>query len=63
MSFNFQDGIFSKKIILISMILLIVFNFIKSHENTEEEINETINKKTITCGSTLRIMNIMTKFK
>lgn len=74
MSFIYQDGNFSKSffnlsiakrktIIFTSIIYIILLKNINSHEHNEEEIIETVNKKTITCGSTLRISNIMTKFK
>jgi len=69
----FKDGKFSlsgnkscfnhKILYSIVMILIIIINYINCHENNEEEIIETINQKTITCGSTLRISNVMTKFK
>jgi dolichyl-phosphate-mannose--protein O-mannosyl transferase len=40
--------------------LILITKQIKSL--TQEEITETINSKTITCGSTLRIQNIITKY-
>jgi hypothetical protein len=43
------------------LILLLISNFCKSHLN-EEEISKTVDEKIITCGSVLRIQNIMTKF-
>ncbi len=63
MSSNFT--IYNKKfsfyliIVIVSLSMLNVF----AHEYNEEEINESVNKKYITCGSSLRITNIMTKFK
>lgn len=56
---------FSRKNILLACIILIALfiSFINSHENNEEEITETVNQTLITCGSSLRISNIMTKFK
>jgi len=74
MSFIYQDGNFSKlninlsiakrKIILIgSIFYIILLTNVYSHENNEEEIIKLINEKTITYGSTLRISNVMTKFK
>jgi len=34
-----------------------------THEMTEEEINKNVDDKIITCGSAVRIQNVMTKFK
>ena len=69
MSFNFSDRKFSilanfnkKTLFLISIVILISLNNVKSHDS-EEEIVETVNRRFITCGSSLRISNIMTKFK
>ena len=70
----FQDGKFSKlslnlstskrnTILFASIFYIVLFINVNAHEHNEEEIIETINKKTITCGSTLRLSNIMTKFK
>lgn len=43
-------------------ILLLISKFCKGHLN-EEEISKTVDEKIITCGSALRIQNIMTKFQ
>ncbi len=74
MSVIYRDGNFSKisfnfsfakrkTILFASVFFMILLTNVNSHEHNEEEITETINKKTITCGSTLRILNVMTKFK
>ena len=54
---------FKKKTFLLIFILITIFNLTNSHDNSDEEINQKINNKIITCGSSLRITNIMTKFK
>jgi hypothetical protein len=43
-------------------ILLLISNFCLCHLS-EEEITKTVDEKIITCGSVLRIQNIMTKFQ
>lgn len=49
----------SKQIVL--FVILISCIFINSHMSAEE-INQAVDSKAITCGSILRIQNIMTKF-
>jgi hypothetical protein len=44
-------------------ILLCLFANILAHGMTEDEINKTVDDKIITCGSALRLQNVMTKFK
>ncbi len=44
------------------VILLLFVNFCYCH-TSEEEIAKTVDEKKITCGSILRIQNIMTKFQ
>lgn len=34
-----------------------------SHSISEEDIAQTIEEKLITCGSAIRVQNVMTKFK
>jgi len=46
----------------IPILILFLLPFILSH-TSEEEIAQTIDEKIITCGSVLRIQNIMTKFQ
>lgn len=46
----------------IPLLFLIFIPFILTH-TSEEEIAQTIDEKIITCGSVLRIQNIMTKFQ
>ena len=48
--------------ILKYFILPIIFLLNQTKQISQEEITETINSKTITCGSTLRIQNIITKY-
>ncbi len=43
-------------------ILLTILIAINTHNISEEEITSTIDSKVITCGSILRIQNVMTKF-
>lgn len=42
---------------------LMLSNLTTTHEINEEEIAQAVNEKVITCGSALRIQNVMTKFK
>jgi hypothetical protein len=44
------------------LICILILNSISCHIS-EEEINKTVDEKKITCGSILRIQNIMTKFQ
>lgn len=46
----------------IAIIFFIIFSVSLCHMS-EEEIASTIDEKTITCGSALRIQNIMTKYQ
>jgi hypothetical protein len=49
--------------ITLLILLLLNINLIYSHEeHSEESIDEQINQKVITYGSSLRLVNIMTKF-
>ncbi len=53
----------NSKISKIFFIFLCLFIIINCHEITEDEINKTVDDRVITCGSPLRIQNVMTKFK
>ncbi len=45
----------------ICLVFLLIQN-IYTHDS-EEEISQSVDEKVITCGSALRIQNVMTKFK
>jgi hypothetical protein len=51
----------SRNLKIIILLCLIINTF--SHGITEDEIAEAVEDKIITCGSALRIQNVMTKFK
>lgn len=44
------------------IILLFFTPFMKVFAMTEEEIAQSVDEKIITCGSAVRIQNLMTKF-
>lgn len=48
---------------MIRIILIIsTISYIFTYHMSEEEIQDTINKKVISCGSSLRIQNDLTKY-
>ena len=51
-----------KRSFLVIALFCLLFE-IKSHGISEEEIKQTVDEKIITCGSSVRIQNVMTKFK
>ena len=46
---------------IIIVLCLIINTF--SHGISEDEITEIVEDKLVTCGSALRVQNVMTKFK